>query len=89
MNAEQREIFRDAILRALKAAGATGLTLVSIDTFLRSAGFRKHTNDDVENDLQYFVDKGFVALVKKSHSVANRQWRITAEGIDDLEARGM
>lgn len=89
MNALQKELFRDAILRALKASASIGLNIVSIDTFLRTAGFRNFTNDDVEAELQYFTDKGFIALVPKSHSVANRQWRITATGIDDLEARGM
>jgi len=85
----QLELFRDALLRALKAARSTGFNLSNLEIALRVSGFRHFTTEDLEEQLQYFADKGFVAENRKSHSVANRIWRITAAGIDDLEERGL
>ena len=89
MNTSQREIFRDTLLRALKASAGCGLSLVTLDITLRSCGFRHFQEADLEADLQYLLDKGFVAEVPKSHSLGNRLWRITAAGTDDLEKRGL
>lgn len=85
----QLELFRDALLRALKAARAGGFSLSNLEIALRASGFRGFTLQELEGELRYFADKGFVVENKKSHSVANRIWRITAAGIDDLEARGL
>ena len=89
MNAQQREIFRDTTLRAFQACGGCGLSLVTLEVTLRACGFRSFTREDMEGEIQYFVDKGFLAEVAKSHSVGNRIWRITAAGRDDLEGRGL
>ena len=89
MNAQQREIFRDTILRAFKASSGCGLSVVTLDVTLRSCGFRKFDYEEVEAEVRYLMDKGLVAEVPKSHSPANRLWRITAEGVDDLEKRGL
>jgi hypothetical protein len=85
----QLELFRDALLRALKAAHSTGFSLSNLEIALRASGFRHFTLSELEGELQYFTDKGFVAENPKSHSVANRVWRITAAGVDDLEKRGL
>jgi hypothetical protein len=89
MNLQQREIFRDTILRSLKAAAGCGLTLATLEVALRACGFRHFQEADIEGDLQYLSDKGFMAEVPKSHSLGNRLWRITAAGTDDLEKRGL
>jgi len=89
MNAQQHEIFRETVLRAFRAAAGCGLSLVTLDVTLRSCGFKAFAPEDIEADVQYFMDKGFVAEVPKSHSVGNRIWRITAAGTDDLERRGI
>jgi len=89
MNSSQREIFRDTILRTLKASAGCGLTLATLDVTLRACGFRNFQEADIEADLQYLSDKGFVAEVPKSHSLGNRLWRLTAAGTDDLEKRGL
>jgi hypothetical protein len=86
---DQLELFRDALLRALKAARSTVFTLSNLEIALRASGFRHFTAAELEAELQYFADKGFVAENYKSHSLANRIWRITAAGIDDLEERGL
>ncbi|MGA2175061.1 MAG: hypothetical protein ABSH38_08790 [Verrucomicrobiota bacterium] len=85
----QLELFRDALLRALKAAGSTGLSVSTLEIALRASGFRHFNTQELEGQLQYFGDKDFAAEVPKSHSVSNKRWRITAAGIDDLEGRGM
>lgn len=88
MNAEQKEILRDTILRSFRTMrGAMRLTTLAV--IVKSCGFKDFENADLEEDIQYFVDKGFLAEVAKSHSMANKLWRITAAGIDDLEGRGI
>jgi hypothetical protein len=89
MNAEQREVFRDLVLRAFKNARGCGLSLVTLETTLKNCGFNRVEAEEMEAEVRYFMDKGFVAEVVKSHSVGNRIWRITASGVDDLERRGL
>jgi hypothetical protein len=89
MNAQQREIFRETVLRAFKAAAGCGLSLTTLEVTLRVCGFKGVEAGEIEAEVQYFMDKGFVAEVPKSHSLGNRIWRITAAGTDDLEQRGM
>jgi len=85
----QIELFRDALLRALKAAYSTGFSLSNLEIALRLSGFRHFTTAELEGELQYFADKGLVRENWKSHSVSNKIWRITAAGVDDLEGRGL
>ncbi len=89
MNAQQHEIFRETMLRAFQAAAGCGLCLATLDVTLRTCGFKRFEEQDIEAEVQYFTDKGFVAEVPKSHSLGNRIWRITAAGVDDLERRGL
>ena len=35
------------------------------------------------------IDKGFIVELAKSHTPANKRWRITAAGVDDLDRRGL
>ena len=83
------ELFRDALLRCLKAARPAGLNVFTLEIALRSCGFRHFDLAQLEAELQYFVDKGFVVDVQKSHSRAYRIWRIATAGIDDLELKGL
>jgi ribulose bisphosphate carboxylase small subunit len=90
MNPQQHlELFRDALLRSLKAARSTGMNLFTLEIALRLTGFSCLEHEDVEEQIQYFMDKGFIAEVPKSHSPANKIWRLTAVGMDDLEKRGL
>jgi hypothetical protein len=85
----QLELFRDALLRALKAARSIGLSESTLEIALRMAGFRHFSTEELEGELRYFEDKGFAVAVPKSHSMGNKTWRITAAGVDDLEGRGL
>lgn len=82
------ELFRDALLRSLKSARSVGLNLAAIELALMTGGFKTFTRADVEDELQYFIDAKFVIEAPKSHSLGHKIWRITKEGIDDLERRG-
>ena len=86
---DQLELFRDALLRSLKAARSTGLNIFTLEIALRSCGFRHFSLAELEAELQYFVDKGFAVEVLKSHSRAYKIWRISAAGVDDLEQKGL
>jgi hypothetical protein len=83
------ELFRDALLLSLKAARSVGMNVFTLQIALRVMGFPGLARGEVEEQIQYFVDKGFIAEVPKSHSPANRIWRLTAAGMDDLEKRGL
>jgi len=48
------ELFRDALLRALKAARSSGLDVSTLEIALRVAGFRHVNVEDLEGELQYF-----------------------------------
>lgn len=85
----QIELFRDALLRALKEARSSGLSLPAIELALMTAGFQSFRRSEVEDELQYFIDAGFITETPKSHSFGHRIWRITKNGIDDLERRGL
>ena len=86
MNAEQKEFFRGALLRVLdeRAGERFGLSITAIQIFLGQFGFRFSKAEDVNAELQYLADKGFVANTNKVISPENRAWRITAEGRDFL-----
>ena len=84
----QLELFRDALLRSLKAARTVGLNLAALELALMAAGFKHFSRAEVEDEIQYFMDAKFIVEVPKSHSFANKIWRITKDGIDDLEKRG-
>jgi hypothetical protein len=86
---EHLELFRDAILRSLKANRTTGMNRFTLEIALHLVGFPRASAEEVEQEIQYFMDKGFIVEVPKSHSPAHKRWRITAAGVDDLELRGL
>jgi hypothetical protein len=86
MNPEQREIFRDTILRSFRHMRG-GMNLATLRVVLRSCGFDHFEDEDALADIQYFLDAKFLAEVPKSHSIGLKIWRITKDGVDDLEKR--
>ena len=85
MNAAQRELFRQAILRVLDANNTRfGLGAEAFDLYLGIYNFPSPAGSGLAAELQYLADKGFVALVNKEVSPENRAWRITAAGRDYL-----
>lgn len=90
MKPEQREIFREDLLRILedRASDRFGLGAKAIRVFLGEYGFRNTPIEDITAELQYLQDKGFVAIVGKQISPENTSWRITADGRDFLASKG-
>jgi len=85
MNAQNRELFRLALLRLLDANHTRfGLTVPALCHLLPMFGFARANPEMTEAEIEYLADKGQVALVFKPISPENRAWRITAEGRDFL-----
>jgi len=88
MTPEQRELFRISLLRVLDANRSQfGFGLTALATLVLRFGF-KVGPDDVEPEIIYLEDKGFVTLIGKAISPENRTWRITADGRDYLASNG-
>ena len=89
MNAEQKELFRKAILRVLDEQRTRyGLGIVALGFHVRKFGFSaanfesdKEFHDAFADALQYLDDKHLVEEALKSVSKENRAWRITGTGI--------
>jgi len=86
MTAEQREVFRIALLQILEANKAQfGLPAWAITTHVRKIyGFPKASSAEVGAELTYLRDKSLVEPVNKVVSPENSAWRITAAGRDYL-----
>ena len=85
MNAEQRELFRTALLRVLDANHTRfGLGIQALEHLIAHFGFPNPAIRDLERELQYLNDKAHIVAVYKDISPENRTWRITAAGRDFL-----
>lgn len=85
MTNEQRELFRQAILRVLDSNNTRfglGVSAVQHSTVL--FGFPSPKASDVSAELQYLADKNLIVECLKGISPENRAWRITAAGRDYL-----
>jgi len=87
MTAEQKENLR---LQALKAIGAAKGYAVTLSQILPGLAhpLRTQPTEDIEAELLYLKDKGFVESEKKEIGTVKR-WRITAAGRDYLAEEGM
>lgn len=87
MNAQQREQVRLSLLRYCESADQYGLAAGLLLQFVRNEGFRSVTAENLDAEILYLADKGFLSAVIKSISPENRAWRITAAGRDFLAER--
>ena len=87
MTAETRKFLRIALLRAAAASRGNGLTLALCTFTARTLALRIAT-EDVEEEVQYLVDKDFLEKVSSAISPEVRAWRITAAGRDWLATEG-
>ena len=91
MNAEQKELFRLAILRVLDANRTRfGLGPAAVGHALAIYGFGAKevgNGDGVQEELEYLSGKELVEEVRRTVSRENRCWRITADGIAFLDER--
>ncbi len=88
MNPKQRENLRLLILSTINMARGYGVPMDGIRMGLPPQ-MRQLDDDDLRAEVQYLIDKGFVALEGKVISPENREWKITAEGRDFLATEGL
>lgn len=97
MNAEQKELFRLAILRVLDAnrtrfglgASAIALHLVRFGFVTANFGSEEKFRAMLADEVQYLCDKDLAEeVLEKVVSRENRCWRITTAGIAFVDERG-
>lgn len=83
MTPDEREQLRLSLLRFLDA-NATGRFLGTglLLQMAKAEGRGELTGAEVEAELRYLLDKGFVEMVAKQISPENKTWRVTAAGRD-------
>ena len=88
MNAEQKELFRMALLRVFGANKTRfGLGLPAVGHLVVMFGFSSPSVDDTSDALDYLTRKQFIEEVPKPISPENRVWRITQAGLAFLDER--
>jgi hypothetical protein len=84
LTSSQREQIRLSVLRYCDAADQFGLAAPLLLQFVRSEGHRQLNRQQLETEIGYLCDKGFLTPVPKEISPENSLWRITAAGRDFL-----
>lgn len=88
----QTELYHLALLRVLDGnATRFGLIEPALRTLVRAEGFEP-TERELTDALDYMADPevGFVTQVNKGQfNSANRAWKITARGTNQLRERGL
>ncbi len=85
MNAEQRLLLRQALLRQLAAAAPATLPPETLRQGAALAGFRLEETA-LQAELEYLAGKGLVEIIPAALSHGLRRARLTAAGRDYLEA---
>ena len=80
----KNETIRHTLLLQLEAAYPVSLPQETLGQGLHLAGFNLATND-LNKELQYLVDKGFVTPIKNELCPACRRYKLSTQGIDFLD----
>jgi hypothetical protein len=89
MDANQKELFRKAILQVLDLNRTRfGLAPSALRLHLGQFGFPMANVEQVEEEVQYLAGKGLAEEVVRVISKENRCWRITKPGISFLDENG-
>ena len=84
MNAEQKEIYRENILRQLQVGIPVHDKTLLIG--LRCAGF--NTDEaEMKAQLEYLIEKGFVRRERAEISAGKKHYKLAAAGLEYLEAK--
>ena len=82
---------RTIILRVCHAArvggNGLGVSLPLIERGLQRDGL-SILLEEIDAEVAYLADKGWIEPVRKENTPANRRWRITAAGIDQAPSEG-
>ena len=88
MNADQKQMLRDALVAALVAAAPVSLPLATLRMAAKAAGFHL-TDEELEANLDYVVKKDFAEITTAALSKAVRRWKSTAAAVDYCEENGL
>ena len=80
----KNETIRHTLLLQLEAAYPVSLPQETLRQGLYLAGFILATND-LNKELQYLVDKGFITPIKNELCPACRRYKLSTKGIDFLD----
>jgi len=90
MNAEQKELFRLAVLRVFGANRTRfGLSVEAARHLAGLFGFVFPGREETAEAIAYLAGKQFLEEVAKRISPENRAWRITGPGIAFLDEQGV
>ncbi len=88
MNAQQRELFRLALLRVLENnQTGRGLGAQALKLLVGAFGFTP-SESAIDEAIEYLEGKGFIYSPAKSITPESRTWRITDAGLIALENHG-
>ncbi len=88
MNAEQKVMLRENLLRQLASSRPLGLLVSRLAQGARMEGFYLGESE-LEAELTVLLKKGLVETHADSISIAQTpHWRITSAGLGELDARG-
>lgn len=90
MNAEQKEVFRLALLRVFDANRTRfGLGIEPARHLVGLFGFGFPDREETADAIDYLARKQLLEEVAKRISPENRAWRITGSGIAFLDEQGL
>lgn len=87
MGAFKRDILRKCILLQLNASYPASMTPFMILQGAKINGLNI-SDSDMERELEYLRDRGFLTLFRSRLSPGLKRAKISAKGIDYLEAEG-
>lgn len=81
----QQELFRHLILLQLESASPRSLPLETLKQGIHLAGFEELPKHNLEKDLAYLADKGFIEEESPLLAPSTKRYRLKAQGQDYLE----
>jgi hypothetical protein len=88
MTAETLKLFRINLLRQARGAKGLGLSVNELALGAKTEGHNVNT-DDVNDELQYLIDKKQIEVVPADISPEVKSYRITATGRDWLATQAI
>lgn len=85
MTPQQKELYRENLLAQLDGARIP-VHASALLVGLRCGGFTKTDEPEMARELEYLIEKGLVRLERSEISRGSRHYKITAAGIDYMEA---
>lgn len=83
MTPEQKELYRENILRQLEVGIPVHDKTILIG--LKCGGFDT-SESEMNTELEYLIEKGLVRRVVSEFSVGKKHYKLTATGVEYLEA---